>query len=67
MLRRDGTVLSNSSQFCLTRSVGHMTAPRKIDRSSNQSLHKRSRPHMTAPATGVKESGVLVANLATVI
>ena len=33
--------------------AGHMTAPRKINRSSIQSLHKRSRPHMTAPFQGL--------------
>ena len=33
--------------------AGHMTAPRKIKRSSNKSLHKWSRPHMTPPDHGI--------------
>jgi hypothetical protein len=33
----------------VTMPAGHMTATRMIKINSNQPLHKRGRPHMTAP------------------
>ena len=33
--------------------AGHMTSPRKINRSPNQTLYNRSRPHMTAPTRNI--------------